>query len=77
MFEAKDWVAQFPLSTKGRAIVNQHGERFRLRSVNWYGASVLASFSYAGGSHCFPVQGDCSNEPISPSEVTKIMLLED
>ncbi|CAE7029922.1 engXCA [Symbiodinium sp. CCMP2592] len=35
--DKEDWVAQFPLSTKGRAIVNQHGERFRLRSVNWYG----------------------------------------
>ncbi|CAE7595099.1 unnamed protein product [Symbiodinium sp. CCMP2456] len=34
-----DWVAQFPLSTKGRSIVNQQGERFRLRSINWYGAS--------------------------------------
>eukprot|EP00930_Biecheleria_cincta_P039889 TRINITY_DN27372_c0_g1_i2.p1 TRINITY_DN27372_c0_g1~~TRINITY_DN27372_c0_g1_i2.p1 ORF type:complete len:608 (-),score=66.79 TRINITY_DN27372_c0_g1_i2:126-1898(-) len=35
----EDWLAQFPLSTKGRHIVNKFGERFRLRGINWYGAS--------------------------------------
>ncbi|CAK9103306.1 4-beta-glucanase) [Durusdinium trenchii] len=34
-----DWLKQFPLKTKGRHIVTQAGERFRLRGVNWYGAS--------------------------------------
>ncbi|KAK8082239.1 endoglucanase e1 protein [Apiospora saccharicola] len=28
-----------PLSTKGRDIVDTHGRRFKLASVNWYGAS--------------------------------------
>ncbi|KAI1862281.1 hypothetical protein JX265_005562 [Neoarthrinium moseri] len=28
-----------PLSTKGRDIVDTHGRRFKLSSVNWYGAS--------------------------------------
>lgn len=29
----------FPLSTRGRYVVNACGERFPLRAVNWYGAS--------------------------------------
>lgn len=33
------WASQFPLRTQGRHIVNSHGERFKLRGVNWYGAS--------------------------------------
>jgi len=33
------WLDQFPLSTRGRHIVNRHGRRFRLAAVNWYGAS--------------------------------------
>lgn len=33
------WASQFPLKTKGRFILNQHGQRFRLKGVNWYGAS--------------------------------------
>lgn len=28
-----------PLRTKGKHIVDQHGKRFKLHSVNWYGAS--------------------------------------
>lgn len=28
-----------PLSTKGRNVVDQEGRRFKLSSVNWYGAS--------------------------------------
>ncbi|PHH75262.1 hypothetical protein CDD80_2508 [Ophiocordyceps camponoti-rufipedis] len=30
---------QLPLKTRGRAIVDQTGRRFKLSSVNWYGAS--------------------------------------
>lgn len=30
-----------PLQTKGRDIVDQHGRRFKLSSVNWYGASDI------------------------------------
>lgn len=33
------WAGQFPLSTRGRHIVNRHGQRFRFKGVNWYGAS--------------------------------------
>lgn len=33
------WASQFPLSARGRHVVTQAGERFRLRGVNWYGAS--------------------------------------
>eukprot|EP00929_Paragymnodinium_shiwhaense_P062799 TRINITY_DN3136_c0_g1_i3.p1 TRINITY_DN3136_c0_g1~~TRINITY_DN3136_c0_g1_i3.p1 ORF type:complete len:590 (+),score=118.56 TRINITY_DN3136_c0_g1_i3:47-1816(+) len=33
------WLQQFPLSTKGRHVVTCQGERFRLRGINWYGAS--------------------------------------
>eukprot|EP00929_Paragymnodinium_shiwhaense_P112838 TRINITY_DN81106_c0_g1_i1.p1 TRINITY_DN81106_c0_g1~~TRINITY_DN81106_c0_g1_i1.p1 ORF type:complete len:550 (+),score=93.63 TRINITY_DN81106_c0_g1_i1:161-1810(+) len=35
----KGWLRQFPLSTKGRHVITQQGDRFRLRGVNWYGAS--------------------------------------
>lgn len=35
----EEWLKQFPLSAKGRHIVTQSGERFRLRGINWYGAS--------------------------------------
>eukprot|EP00440_Ansanella_granifera_P023927 gb/GFBE01025988.1/.p1 GENE.gb/GFBE01025988.1/~~gb/GFBE01025988.1/.p1 ORF type:complete len:529 (+),score=76.04 gb/GFBE01025988.1/:1-1587(+) len=35
----KSWTSQFPLSCKGRFIINRHGQRFRLKGVNWYGAS--------------------------------------
>jgi len=34
-----EWLSQFPLSTRGRYIVNKNSERFRLRGVNWYGGS--------------------------------------
>lgn len=33
------WLAQFPLRARGRHLVNQRGERFKLAGVNWYGAS--------------------------------------
>lgn len=33
------WLAMFPLRTQGRHIVDQGGVRFRLKGVNWYGAS--------------------------------------
>jgi len=35
----ESWHKQFPLSTCGRYIMNVWGERFRLKGVNWYGAS--------------------------------------
>eukprot|EP00930_Biecheleria_cincta_P049893 TRINITY_DN35098_c0_g1_i1.p1 TRINITY_DN35098_c0_g1~~TRINITY_DN35098_c0_g1_i1.p1 ORF type:complete len:540 (-),score=56.28 TRINITY_DN35098_c0_g1_i1:107-1693(-) len=35
----KSWKSQFPLSCKGRHVINVHGQRFRLKGVNWYGAS--------------------------------------
>lgn len=35
----EDWLCQFPLRTRGRYIVNQYGERFKLAGVNWAGAS--------------------------------------
>eukprot|EP00434_Breviolum_minutum_P010953 symbB.v1.2.009659.t1/scaffold593.1/size185935/10 len=34
-----EWLKQFPLSAEGRNIVTQRGQRFRLRGINWYGAS--------------------------------------
>jgi len=34
-----EWLGQFPLKTQGRNILNSRGKRFRLRAVNWYGAS--------------------------------------
>lgn len=34
-----EWQKQFPLRSKGRHIVTRQGERFRVRGVNWYGAS--------------------------------------
>jgi aryl-phospho-beta-D-glucosidase BglC (GH1 family) len=40
--EADGFAGEFPLSTQGRYIVDQKGERFKLKSVNWYG-SHLAS----------------------------------
>mmetsp|Transcript_3966 Transcript_3966/g.6687 ORF Transcript_3966/g.6687 Transcript_3966/m.6687 type:complete len:452 (-) Transcript_3966:128-1483(-) len=33
------WLSQFPLRTSGRNIVTPKGDRFRLISANWYGAS--------------------------------------
>lgn len=33
------WAQQFPLYTRGRHVMDQRGERFRLCGVNWYGAS--------------------------------------
>lgn len=37
----------FPLATRGRHIVDAHGCRFRLKAVNWYGASDV--LHVAGG----------------------------
>ncbi|GIJ47646.1 hypothetical protein Val02_45320 [Virgisporangium aliadipatigenens] len=37
MPSSESWVA--PLSTRGRYIVDRNGDRFRLRSGNWHGAS--------------------------------------
>ena len=34
-----EWLKQFPLRAEGRNIVTQRGQRFRLRGINWYGAS--------------------------------------
>jgi len=34
-----NWASQFPLQTRGRYIINQRGDRFKLKGVNWYGAS--------------------------------------
>lgn len=31
-----------PLSTSGRSIIDRHGEKVQLRSINWYGASDIA-----------------------------------
>ncbi|CAJ1439740.1 unnamed protein product [Effrenium voratum] len=36
------WLQQFPLKVRGRHVVTQSGARFRLRGVNWYGASDSA-----------------------------------
>jgi hypothetical protein len=33
------WTGQFPLTARGRHIVNRHGERYKFAGVNWYGAS--------------------------------------
>jgi len=41
------WMDQFPLTVNGAQVVNVRGERFRLRGINWYGASD--AFHVAGG----------------------------
>eukprot|EP00931_Biecheleriopsis_adriatica_P093597 TRINITY_DN67323_c0_g1_i1.p1 TRINITY_DN67323_c0_g1~~TRINITY_DN67323_c0_g1_i1.p1 ORF type:complete len:439 (-),score=70.99 TRINITY_DN67323_c0_g1_i1:83-1399(-) len=51
------WVQQFPLSVQGRHIVNKNGERFRLRGVNWYGASD--SYHVAGGLDVQSLEAIC------------------
>lgn len=41
-WEARADVSRFPLSTRGSAIVDREQQRFKLKSVNWYGPSVEA-----------------------------------
>lgn len=52
------WREQFPLRAKGRHLVNQRGERFKLAGVNWFGASDV--HHVVGGLDVRPLRDICS-----------------
>ncbi|CAK0812896.1 unnamed protein product, partial [Prorocentrum cordatum] len=46
----EEWLARFPLRVEGGKVVDAHGQRFRLKGVNWYGGSDVQHV--VGGLHC-------------------------
>jgi len=53
----ESWQLQFPLRAKGRRLVNQFGQHFKLAGVNWYGASD--TYHVVGGLDMRPLAEIC------------------